>query len=200
MKTTRNNIIKGLIASLILVGSLKSQSLKAQEQKAKWSIEVDPATFVFNGYSAHLRVQPKHSKHLLVGAGVYAMDLPDLIVNLNSNNKDQGWKSRIDLGYGLFAEHYFSEVNRKWFIGGQLSIQNFKLEKENTPGSSSYSNGLIMAYGGYSWAPFQFPLYLKFWAGLGYTSKISGENDLEGIEYDIAPLTSFATLHIGYTF
>ena len=42
--------------------------------------------------------------------------------------------------------------------------------------------------------------YIKPWAGIGYTSKIAGTNQLEGKEYNIAPITMFATLHVGYTF
>ena len=57
-----------------------------------------------------------------------------------------------------------------------------------------------MTYGGYTWQPFDFSFYIKPWAGIGYTSKISGTNNLGNSEYDIAPIMMFATLHLGYTF
>jgi hypothetical protein len=183
-------------APLVLTG----QDLDGPEQKVRFSIETDPATFVFNGYAVHLRVQPKTSEHLLVGAGIYAMDMPSFLVDLNGNNKGKGWDVRLNQGLGLFAEHHFSEVNKKWFVGTQIGIQQYEIENEEFSGSAAFSNVLLMGYGGYTWQPFSFPLYLKAWGGLGYTSKMSGENTLDGIDYDIAPITMFATLHVGYSF
>lgn len=177
-----------------------SQNLSTSPKKAKFSIEIDPATFGFGGYGFHLRYQPKTCDHLLIGAGIYAMDLPDLIVNLNANNKDEGWNSRINLGYGLFAEHHFTEVNKGWFVGAQTSLQEYKLKREEISGETKYTNLLLMAHAGYSWKPFGDHFYIKPWAGIGYTTQISGENTLGTEEYDIAPIAMFATLHIGYTF
>jgi hypothetical protein len=169
-------------------------------KKTTFSLEIDPATFAFGGYSAHLRIQPKSCDHLLFGAGIYAMDMPDVFVDFNDENKDKGWKVRINKGIGLFAEHHFSEVNKKWFVGAQTSIQEFKIEKDFTEGSEKFSNFLVMAYGGYTLKPFKANIYFKPWAGVGYTAKIAGDNSLGGNEYNIAPISMFATLHIGYTF
>ncbi|OJJ15611.1 hypothetical protein BKI52_37645 [marine bacterium AO1-C] len=173
----------------------------AQQQKTRISLEIDPATFVFSGYSAHLRVQPANSKHLLLGVGVYSMQLPQLIVDLNLENKDKGWTSKIKLGYGLFGEYYFDKVNQKWFIGGQVSLQDYEIENTASTGQATFTNLLLMSYGGYVWAPFKTNrLYLKPWAGIGYTTKVSGQAQIAEQTYDIAPLTMFMTLHVGYTF
>jgi hypothetical protein len=200
MKTS----IKFFIAFAFTLGismfNLKAQNSENQPEKTTFSLEIDPATFVFNGYSAHLRIKPKNSEHLLVGAGIYAMDMPDPFVNINKENRNKGWQVRINTGAGLFGEYHFKQVNRGFFGGGQLSIQEFKIENDNTAGSEKFSNVLVMPYGGYTFQPFDFPLYFKAWGGLGYTSKISGENKLGDLEYDISPISMFATLHIGYTF
>ena len=176
-------------------------SVFAQKQKSKISLEIDPATFVFSGYSAHLRIQPAGSKHLLLGVGVYAMQLPQLIVDLNPENKDKGWSSKIQLGYGLFGEYFFGKVNQRWFIGGQASLQNYQVENEANVSKMTFTNLLLMSYGGYVWTPFKTKqVYFKPWAGIGYTTKISGENQIAEQTYNIAPVTMFATLHVGYTF
>jgi hypothetical protein len=179
-------------------------TVSAQEandgQKTKFSLEIDPATFAFGGYSAHIRLQPANSEHLLAGVGIYAMDLPAAIVNFNPENKDLGWKVRINKGYGLFGEYHFSEVNKKWFVGAQTSIQEFKIEHEKETRSQSFTNWLAMGYGGYTFQPFEFPLYFKTWAGIGYTNRYKGSNKINTRTYDVAPITMFATLHIGYSF
>jgi hypothetical protein len=126
--------------------------------------------------------------------------MPGMMVDLNKNNKGAGWDVRINRGFGLFGEHHFSAVNSKLFIGGQLGLQEFKISSEKEAGSTKFSNVLAMGYFGYTINPFQNALYIKPWAGVGYTSKISGSSALATAKYDIAPLTMFATLHVGYTF
>lgn len=177
-----------------------AQSTDRTDRKTKFSIEIDPATFAFKGYSAHLRIQPKSCNHLLYGVGIYAMDMPAFFVDMNSNNADKGWQVRINNAIGIFGEHHFSEVNKGFFVGSQISAQQFLIENDNQSGNEKFTNGLIMGYGGYTLQPFKFPLYFKAWGGVGYTSKISGENVLGGNEYDISPISVFATLHVGYTF
>ncbi|MDD5152054.1 MAG: hypothetical protein PHC28_16505 [Flavobacterium sp.] len=198
------NIKLGIIILTLIMG-VNSKSFAQQEKtisndKTRVSLEIDPATFAFNGYSAHLRIQPKNCDHLLFGVGIYAMDMPSVLVNFNKKNKDKGWDVRLNNGVGLFGEHHFTEVNRKWFVGAQMSIQEYKIENETFAGSEKYTNILAMGYFGYTIKPFKNNLYIKPWAGIGYTSKISGNNTLGSLEYDIAPITMFATLHIGYTF
>lgn len=197
MKTKRK------LAMIVLSLTFTATSLLAQEKddrKTKFSIEIDPVTFAFGGYSAHIRIQPKTSDHSLFGVGIYAMDFPDVFVDFNSKNKDKGWDVRLNQGYGFFGEHHFTEVNRKWFVGTQISIQEYKIENESIGGSEKFTNFLTMGYFGYTIKPFKNNMYIKPWAGIGYTSKISGNNTLGNLEYDISPITMFATLQIGYTF
>lgn len=198
IKLKKNAFAMALIATTSI--NSMAQEIENEVRKTKISVEIDPVTFGFNGYSFHLRVQPKNCEHLLIGFGLYAMDMPEVFVDFNPTNKGKGWESRINKGFGLFAEHHFKEVNQKWFVGAQASLQEFKIENISIQGNAKHTNGLVMAYGGYSFQPFNFNLYIKPWAGIGYTSKLSGKNTLGGSEYDISPITMFATLHIGYTF
>ncbi|HHB52127.1 MAG TPA: hypothetical protein ENK75_03665, partial [Saprospiraceae bacterium] len=116
--------------------------------KTEISFEIDPSTFAFKGYGIHLRVKPKGSDHLVLGIGTYAMDFPSVFVDLNKENKDKGWDVRLNQGYGLFTEYHFSEVNKKWFLGGQLALQEYKIKKEALEGDNKYSNLLLMGLGG----------------------------------------------------
>ncbi len=197
-----NSIKTSITAIIILLGGTNIIYAQTTDEnaKTKFSIEVDPMTYLLKGYSVHLRIQPKNSEHLLLGVGLYAMDMPDPFVNMNSENKDAGWDVRINQGVGLFGEYHFSEVNSKFFVGAQLSIQEYKIEQESAAGSSKYTNALGMAYVGYTIKPFDNELYFKPWAGIGYTEKISGSNELNGETYSIESMVPFATLHVGYTF
>jgi hypothetical protein len=199
MKSIIKTFLALTFASMTIL-SATAQTPSSSGKKTEISVEIDPLTFLSKGYSAHLRLKPKSSEHLLIGLGTYAMDMPKAIVNLNPNNQDKGWNLRLNQGYGLFGEYYFSETNKKFLVGTQVGVQQYKIENEAFTGSEKFTNALLMAYGGYTLQPFEFPLYFKAWAGIGYTSKLSGANKLGEREYDIAPLTAFATLHLGYTF
>jgi hypothetical protein len=195
-KTSILTILLLLTATLTTLAQEKTK----KNDRTKISVEVDPATFVWKGYGIHLRIQPKNFDHLLIGFGTYALDMPNALVDLNSKNKNKGWNVRINQGYSLFGEHHFTEVNKKWFIGAQIGIQEFKIGKEGLIGNSKFKNFLGMIYVGYTFKPFKNNLYIKPWLGIGYTTKISGSNILGNNTYDIDPLAKFATVHIGYTF
>lgn len=196
-----SKIIIGLVLILTSSTLVHAQDTNSTEpNKAKFSVEIDPATFIFNGYALHLRYQPRNSEHLLIGAGIYALDFPDLLVDLNKNNEDDGWDVRLNQGIGLFGEYHFSEVNKKWYAGVQIALQEYEIEKDFYDGESTYSNVLIMGLGGYTFQPFDADIYFKFWGGLGYTDNVSGETSIGNAEYDISPLLMFGALHVGYTF
>jgi outer membrane protein W len=193
--------IKTMAMALLATMSVTSTKLVAQdkavENKTTFSFETDPSTFLFKGYAFHIRIKPKNSQHLVIGAGVYALDLPSFLVNLNAENKNKGWNVRINTAASLFGEYYFKEANNKWFVGLQTGVQNYKnTQDESANKENKYRNLLIMPSLGYNWHPFKNGLYVKPWIGLGYTTKISGDNS----SYKISPITSFVTVHVGYTF
>lgn len=199
--------IKSISIALLVIFCLSITKSEAQdtnknpENKTTFSIETDPSTFALGGFAFHIRIKPKNSQHLLIGAGTYATDFPGFLVNMNSENKDKGWNVRINSAYSLFGEYYFKEANENWFMGLQTGVQIYKNTNDNIPDKESkYSNVLIMPSIGYNWQPFSFPLYVKPWIGLGYTSKISGSNSIDDLSYDISPIVPFITLHVGYTF
>ncbi len=197
--------IKTIAITFLTIINLGTTKIMAQERRVKekttFSIEIDPSTFLFKGYAFHLRIKPKNSEHIVIGAGAYALDLPSFMVDLNADNKDKGWNVRINSAISLFGEYYFKEANNKWFMGLQTGVQNYKNTNDNMVNKESkYNNLLIMPSFGYNWHPFNEKLYLKPWLGLGYTTKISGDNLIDNVSYKISPLVPFVTVHVGYTF
>jgi hypothetical protein len=196
--TTKFKTIAIVLLSVISTTSTKLIAQeKSVENKTTFSLETDPSTFLFKGYAFHIRIKPKNYEHLITGAGVYALDMPDFLVNLSADNKDKGWSVRINSAVSLFGEYYFKEANKKWFVGLQAGVQNYKNTNDNIANNEyKYRNLLIMPSIGYNWHPFKNGLYVKPWVGLGYTTKISGDNST----YKISPVTYFVTVHVGYTF
>lgn len=122
--------IKTISLAMLTIIGLSTTTVKAQdkttESKTTLSIETDPSTFLFKGYAFHIRIKPKNSKHFVIGAGIYALDLPSIMVDRNKDNKTKGWNVRINSAYSFFGEYYFNEANSKWFVGLQTGVQNYK--------------------------------------------------------------------------
>lgn len=199
--TTKMKTITFLLLTTICLTTTKIAAQALNEvSKTTFSIETDPATFMLKGYAFHIRIQPKNSQHFIIGAGMYALNLPKLMVNMNSDNKDKGWNVRIQNAISIFGEYYFKESNRKWFVGLQSGVQNFKNTNDNTATKEcKYSNLLIMPSLGYNWHPLKNNLYVKPWMGIGYSTKISGQTSIDNLKYTISPLVPFLTIHLGYT-
>lgn len=196
-----------LSISLFAVGGIPFASAQdyipifSRDYRSRLSAEIDPVTFLFRGHSLHLRYQPMFSEHLLIGVGTYAMDLPDLFVDGNPDNRERGWKARIRSAYLMYGEYYAKAANQGWFVGEQVGFQTFKVSNyREAQGSASFNTAIAMTYAGYSWHPYKGALYIKPWIGLGITGKIDGVNRVGSLAYDVGPLFPFFTFHAGYTF
>jgi hypothetical protein len=196
--------MKKLVAALAVAfmgpGNIVTANGQTTEQEScLLGLETDPSTFFFNGYAAHLRYKPAGS-HFNVGLGVYALDYPGVMVDMNSDNRSKGWQVRINSAYGLFGEYYFKASARGWYVGMQISQQNFRIGKEGASGKTNFSNLLLMPSIGYTWMLPHTSFYLKPWFGIGYTGKISGTNTVNAQYYSISSVVPFFTLHAGYYF
>lgn len=160
-------------------------------------LETDPATFAFRGFAAHARLVPEQS-HWSIGVGVYALDFPDLLVDTNPENKDEGWDVRLDLGVGVFVDYYLRPEPDGWFFGAHIAAQRFQYERERFEDSADGTNGLLMVRAGYTWFPFDAGLYLMPWFGVGVTAPLGGNRAVGGEKYDVFPLIPYGALHAGW--
>ncbi len=189
------------LALLILSNIFWGNSTLFGQSKTNVYVETDPATFAFDGYAVHLRVAPREVEHWVFGIGTYSMKFPDLLVNINSKNSNQGWDVNLKHGYGVFSDYYFEPTKDGWFVGGQLALQQYKLTNSTTGSKeANFSTILFMPRVGYQWFPWKEGFYFMPWFGLGFSSKISGEREIDTKSYDLFPLVAFVTVHVGYRF
>lgn len=173
----------------------------SRDYSSRLSVEVDPMTFLLKGYSFHVRYQPMFTDLFLIGIGTYAMDLPEAILNMNRENRDEGWEVRIRSAYFVIAEFYPKRANHGWFIGEQIGFQSLKVtNNREVRGATSFNNLLFVTHVGYSWHPYKGSFFVKPWIGLGFSEMIDGTNAVGNNAYDVGPWFPFFTVHFGYTF
>jgi len=171
-------------------------AVPALAETPTFMVETDPSTFALGGFAAHLRLQPKDFP-VALGVGVYALDLPAFLVDLNPANR--GWKSRIELGAAAFGDYYFSGQPRGLFAGVELAAMEYRYT-DAQGGAARATNLLVMPRVGYLWRPFEkLGLYLLPWAGLGLTGQVLGSAAVDAdSQYAVSPLVPFGALHVGW--
>ena len=163
-------------------------------------VETDPQPFLFKGFAAHVRAVPQR-EHLVIGAGVYALDFPALLIDLDPENRSAGWHARLRLGGAVFGDYSFKRDAEGWFVGAELALQDFRYTNDNEPGRAATAlNFVVLPRAGYAWRPFDAGFYLMPWFGLGYTAQIAGERRVGARRYDLSPFVPYAALHLGWKF
>lgn len=195
----RSNLQNRVIAVLFAAFTFINPTLQAKIISS-YSLETDPMTFAFEGYAAHFRFNPVGLDHWIFGIGTYSMKFPDLFVDMNPDNKDEGWDVQLQQGYGFFSEYYFNPSNEGWFVGSQIALQEYKVKNTGVqPKTLNLTNFVFMPYAGYRWYPTNGKVYIQPWMGMGYQTKIQGKTKLGSKVYDISPIIPFLTVHIGYS-
>ena len=186
------------VAKATVLSTLLSAQLFGSDSGASFSIETDPSTFAFNGYALHLKKSFEMLPQWQFGLGVYAMDFPDALVDMEAENANKGWDQRLEGGVGVFIDYFtHSKKQEGLFIGAQFAQQRYKITKDNI--DSEYGTFLAMAHIGYQYTLYE-GLYIKPWIGVGYNEKIWGENSVKGDEFKVVNVAIFPTVHIGYKF
>lgn len=158
-------------------------------------LEIDPLTFVQDGYSLHLRYK-KNS--LVYGVGTYSLEMPKILAELNDKNK--GFNQKIDQGYVLFLDYIFDNEIKGLTVGIDITAQAHTVTFNE--GSTSFDTIIYLPRVGYHFEPFDNKIYFFPWAGIGYTKITSGNANIasKNKNFDFQNVTGFVTLHIGYKF
>lgn len=212
MLRIRNYIIVILTVLLSRQGYAKDQPSNSTTSKGGLSVEIDPLVpIVLNGIGAHVMWEPKGSKHFLYGLGfISKATMPDIMINMDRDNKNKGWVHRINRGLVMEGEYYYSEVNKKWFSELQVFAQQNSLDNADAfpAPAKKITTGMVVITAGYKWFPLKgVELYLKPWLGLSYTNVIDrtfpaqvSHVKVGDYSFHIQTFMPFGTIHLGYKF
>jgi hypothetical protein len=207
--------LRNYASAIIILFSLVSfgQAQPADSSREHlFGLEVDPVPFALGGGAAHLTWTPKQSDHFTIGLNLIVnVTYPDFVVNMNSQNRDQGWSVKINQGIGHWVHYYIKARNRGWFVGLQMATMEMELTNDSYPGAKNRTNLIMFAVqAGYHWYPWSDNgIFLRPWAGLGYQTVIKGTFEPGKVTtdmrigdktFELDEFLPFVAIHIGYTF
>jgi len=202
---TEKRNVKYFLAPLVLalVLGVFGSPAKAEgkgESDITVMVEVDPMPYVFSGYAAHVRLGQKNSPWILT-LGSYGLEFPDLLVDFNSKNRDEGWQSEIKNAYAVFGDYHFSGKPEGLFVGTQIAYQGFGLKRDSVDQTQNNSVLLVMPRVDTLWKPFESNFYILPWAGVGANLRLDNKDlTLGNDEFDVALAGAFVTMHMGWQF
>ena len=196
-----------LAAFVLLIVESMAQSTTADPKNdytsdgsiSRISLETDPTTFFFNGYSLAIRRSATGGKRLDVGAGLYRTELPDFYIEAAEENQDKGWSAR-NFGVDGFVDYHFFDANRGLTAGLVLSVYQFTLQRNQK--ETSYNALIETLRVGYMWRPIKKwdALYIFPWVGLSTGQKIGGSNQIEGETFHTPQWSVVPAFQLGYSF
>jgi hypothetical protein len=182
-------------ASLLLLTTTARAEADEAPIRGDLLLELDPATFVLGGYSAHVRYRPAAAPRWSFGAGTYAMDLPGLLVDLDAANRHAGWNVRIRSGAALFVDRFLGEAPEGLFAGAEVGLQWIRVANPRLGSArADYTAFLLMPRAGYLWQPLGAHFYVMPWLGVGWAERTAGSAGA----YHVPSVPVLATLHLGW--
>lgn len=173
---------------------------QTETPKAKrFSVEVDPSTFVFNGYSANFGYKP--SAKWTVGVATFALKFPGVLAGLAIDPNPSTATLRLQSGYSAYLHRSLSEDRSGWWVGVQTGVTNFKITDSRFGDQSrSYTARILMPRFGYKYYVGRSDFYLLPWAGLTYIFGADKKQPLGTSTYEVKPVLPFGAVHLGYSF
>lgn len=190
------------IKTLVAISTLCANFFLVSHSNAenKFYIETDPATFLMKGDSFHIKYSSSSLPNWRFGVGTYSLEFPSALIDVNSENKNEGWDVEISRGVGFFSEYYFDEDLSGLMVGLQISEQKMHVFSSKINKSAEFKNAMVMGSVGYRYNIEGTNFYLLPWAGFGYANTTDGKEERIASTYDQDPWLGFMTFHLGYSF
>jgi hypothetical protein len=175
-----------------------STLLKAQDHN--FGIELDPAPFIFNGYSVSVKYSPEKMNRISFMASVYSSDFPDGM--MLKENKDNGWrKMKFNNSFAFFTDFYFNDNKTGFHFGPSVFYYDKTVTQSSTTESVSFNTVYPNIRAGYIWYPFNgMNLYLNPWVNMGSEINIDTKNKIGDNVFKPNTFNYVMAIHLGYGF
>lgn len=181
-----------LIALLFLTAGAASA-----DEPHRLHVEVDPLPFILGGYGGQIGVRTRQAPRLRFAVASFALDVPDLVTQLDSDN--DGFHLRVRPSGALYCLYFLSGTGGGWVAGGSLRYLRLEYTHDDVAGAEREVGELsVEAIGGYKWHPWDAGFYLQPWLTVARALARSDDAVVGGHRYQQMVLQLFATVNLGW--
>ena len=164
------------------------------EQKNKLTMALDVSPFAFSGGSFKMGWVPATFSGSEFSLEWFSMEIPQLVVDLNSKNKGKGWKEKVDWAWALYYDQKWGESKNDFYYG--LGFVYLKEEVKNDQ-LFQYSQLEYLLRFSYKYHPFEsLGFYLQPYVALAYRHKILGHTGT----YSLQPFLVIPSMYLSWEF
>jgi hypothetical protein len=186
----------------LLLIALLTVSAPASAEDWRFSIDTDPTTFAFSGFSGWLMTKPAGVDHFRFGVGGFGLEFPSFLTpHLNRTGED-GWTLNVRAVMG-FAGYQFGG-RKGLYVGAYSGYLESRHTRSDASGTADRHNVTILPAVGYQWFPFDDgalkSVYVQPWAGATVWIPVGGTTTLGMHTFKDPYVIPLAAAHVGVEF
>ena len=135
---------------------------------------------------------PKSNPKYDLSFEVFSIEIPELVINLNPENKDKSWTEKVNYGIALYGDRKLGEKRNSFWAGAGLVYLNQTVDSPIE--HNEYNQLEILGRIHYKWYPFDNGFYVNPYFALAGRQKINGDTG----SYKLAPLMGFLSVYLSW--
>ena len=186
---------------VLAVAVLTTTAARAEPTPWRISVDTDPTTFAFHGYSVWVMAKPAGTRHVRAGVGGFGLDFPSFLVPLlGRGDDDDGWDLSVRAAMG-FASYQLGD-RKGLYIGAYAGYLQSRHTRDDAMGIADRHNVTVLPTIGYQWFPFRSGAlrgaYVQPWAGATIWIPVGGTTTLAGHTFKDPYVIPLVAAHVGY--
>ncbi len=145
------------------------------------------------------------------------MEFPELLINLDKANADEGWSRRVDVAFALYLDYAFGSPGDGWHVGVALDLLSSTVGRDGFAQESSFLSFEVLPRVGYRWFPMKYLTaamggdgprqdikglgpFLHPWLGVGPIFALENTPQIGEEAFEESTIQFVGTVHLGWTF
>ena len=175
---------------LLFLGGL----VNAQDSlKTHFTTAIDVSPFSMGGYSFKAGIIPKSCSKTEIAIEAFSMNIPDMVIDLNSKNANAGWDERVNNGLALYIDRKLGSKRSSFWAGAGFVYLNHDVDNKHV--FFNYQQMEYLARVNYKWYPFgNSGFYVNPYIALAGRHKIGGDNG----SYALTPFLVIPSVYLSW--
>ena len=182
------------LSEISLAGDVPERLCESDKHQS--TLGTDAAAWALGGYSAFYSSLSGKCRIVLE---VWQIEVPGAVIELSDENKGEGWNRKIDRGYSMYLDTFYTPVDVGWYSGMIFSTFGSTVTRDDIEGEAKFRSYEILLRFGYKWNLGEhFSIEPWFAAGPlwadGPSDEVGGEKFSENL------IQVISTVHLNYKF